>query len=149
MVPFRISFSIELSSGEYMFEYILTLIFIVDIGVNFNTGFYLRGEFISNRNKIAINYLKFWFWIDFIATFPYDLTIDLATGKDNHDDIVTDTPQLLRIFKGMRFLRMLKLMRLVKIRTILIKMEYLITTGELDAALTYFKVTLVVFFTAH
>jgi hyperpolarization activated cyclic nucleotide-gated potassium channel 2 len=150
MVPFHIAFSNTLSDGEHIFEYCITLIFMSDIAVNFNTGFYNRGEYVSNRYAIAKNYLKFWFWIDFIATFPYDIMVDLTTDRDTtDDDVITDTPQLLRIFKGMRFLRMLRLMRLVKIRIILHKLEYLITRSELEIALTYFKVTLVVFFTAH
>jgi hyperpolarization activated cyclic nucleotide-gated potassium channel 2 len=46
--------------------------FLIDIGVNFNTAFYKMGIYVTARCEIAKNYLKFWFWLDFIASFPYD-----------------------------------------------------------------------------
>jgi hypothetical protein len=43
-----------------------------DIIINFNTGIYRNGILITKRWEIAKNYLKLWFWIDFIATVPLE-----------------------------------------------------------------------------
>ncbi len=45
--------------------------------------FLIRGLLIIKRKEIAINYLKFWFWIDLVSSFPYDLVIDVNKFKIN------------------------------------------------------------------
>lgn len=39
----------------------------------------IRGDLVYSRKLIALHYLKCWFWIDFVAIFPYDL----IAGEDN------------------------------------------------------------------
>lgn len=70
-VPYRICFDVVLKDGWAIFEFVITLCFITDIVVAFNTGFYSRGSLVMNRREIAKNYLKFWFWLDLMASFPY------------------------------------------------------------------------------
>lgn len=55
--------------------------FMFDIVLNFNLSYYERGDLIVERKLIAINYLKLWFWIDFVAVFPYD---ELLSGDTNN-----------------------------------------------------------------
>jgi len=50
-------------------------VFSLDILLNFNTGVYLDGILSMKREKIVKSYLSFWFWIDLISTFPYDIII--------------------------------------------------------------------------
>ena len=45
--------------------------FMIDIIVTFNTGFYKKGYLVMKRKDIVKNYLKTWFFIDLVATFPY------------------------------------------------------------------------------
>lgn len=78
-IPFSISFDFTISEG---FDIMVDLIFVTDIFLNFNTSYYFNGNPIFNRNKIALNYLKFWFWIDLIASFPYDLITDSSQSKN-------------------------------------------------------------------
>lgn len=52
------------------------VVFAFDILLNFNTGVYLDGTLSMKRERIIKNYLSFWFWIDLISTFPYDIIID-------------------------------------------------------------------------
>jgi len=52
---------------------------MIDIVVNFITVLENDvGELITDRKKIAIAYLKGWFWIDFISCAPIDLMFNLA-----------------------------------------------------------------------
>ena len=53
----------------------MTGFFVLDILLNFNTAFYEKGFIVTNRFKIAINYLKLWFWLDLISTIPYDVIV--------------------------------------------------------------------------
>lgn len=48
---------------------------MLDIFVQFNTGFYKRGNLIYNRTEICKNYIKSWFLIDLLASFPYNYVI--------------------------------------------------------------------------
>lgn len=71
----------------------VNLIFYLDIIVTFNTAFYAKGNLvweknniikISSRKKIAINYLKFWFWLDLLASFPYVEFAELSISDENN-----------------------------------------------------------------
>lgn len=48
---------------------------MLDIFVQFNTGFYSQGKLINLRKKIIVNYIKSWFLIDLVASFPYNWVI--------------------------------------------------------------------------
>lgn len=50
----------------------LPIFFSMDIILNFNTGYISERQMVSNRRMIAAQYMKFWFWIDLVATFPFD-----------------------------------------------------------------------------
>lgn len=76
-IPLLISFEFEVSST---FSIISTTLFSIDILLNFNTGVYLEGKLNMERREILKDYLSFWFWIDFISTFPYDIIMDESTS---------------------------------------------------------------------
>jgi len=73
VVPFRICFNLESSTD--VFDTILDIMFIVDIVINFNTGFTRKGMVIMNRTKVTVDYLKTWFIFDVIASFPYNYLV--------------------------------------------------------------------------
>lgn len=49
--------------------------FITDILVCFNTGTYIDGTLSMRRKEITLQYIKTWFFLDVLASFPYDLMI--------------------------------------------------------------------------
>ena len=71
VIPFRLCFNEDAVGGMYIFESIIDCIFLVDITISFNTGFYQKGYLVMKRRDIVINYMKTWFLIDLIASFPY------------------------------------------------------------------------------
>jgi hypothetical protein len=83
MIPFRISFADE--SDEFNFleqiDPIFDFIFLFDIVLNFNTGVYVKGMPTFRRKIIAITYLKLWFWLDILSSFPYSTVITSITRK--------------------------------------------------------------------
>jgi len=62
--------------------------FAVDIVFAFNTGYYKNGVLILNRKLIIIDYVKQWFLMDLISTFPYSLVIELAMHSENDSENV-------------------------------------------------------------
>lgn len=52
-------------------DWVVTVLFGCDIVVTFFTAFHNKHkELVTNRCLIARRYLRFWFWIDVIATLP-------------------------------------------------------------------------------
>jgi hypothetical protein len=45
----------------------------MDIFINFRTGYFEDVEVEMRPHKMVQNYLKFWFWIDAIGAFPFEL----------------------------------------------------------------------------
>jgi hyperpolarization activated cyclic nucleotide-gated potassium channel 2 len=68
-IPFKISFNVDISDT---WDTIVDTIFFMDIALSFNTAYYKDGIPIYSRKKIAINYLKLWFWLDLMASFPHE-----------------------------------------------------------------------------
>ncbi|KAL8622307.1 hypothetical protein ACOMHN_043311 [Nucella lapillus] len=56
-------------------DLIVDIMFIADILVNFRTTYVDNGEVVSDKHKIAVNYVKGWFLIDTIAAIPFDLLL--------------------------------------------------------------------------
>ena len=56
---------------------IVDVLFTVDIIVFFNTSYFEANEYVTDRKRIAKNYLGGWFTLDFIAVFPFDKVIRL------------------------------------------------------------------------
>lgn len=54
---------------------IIDFLFVSDLIINFRTTFINQktGEEIYNTKKIRMHYIKGRFWIDFLATVPFDV----------------------------------------------------------------------------
>mmetsp|Transcript_26220 Transcript_26220/g.46851 ORF Transcript_26220/g.46851 Transcript_26220/m.46851 type:complete len:560 (-) Transcript_26220:1899-3578(-) len=106
-----------------------------------------------NRKLIFFNYMKSWFFIDLIATFPLTWISDGPfTEKSDDDDAGGNAfmaPKLLRLFKIFRFMRILKLLRIAKLTRILMKIEDYISSNFVTNTLIYLKLLVGVFFLAH
>lgn len=75
VVPFRISFDQEAKGDVYYVELMQDIYFMTDILVCFNTGAYIDGNLTMRRKEVIVNYIKTWFCLDVLASFPYDLMI--------------------------------------------------------------------------
>ncbi len=69
----------------------IDLFFIVDIGIyyllsniglNMYTGYYKKGILVMRRRHVMWRYIKTWFFLDLIATFPYSWLLSEATHSD-------------------------------------------------------------------
>lgn len=171
MIPFRLCFNEDAAGGFKVFETIIDVIFLLDIIFSFNTGFYHKGYLVMKRKDIVMNYIKTWFFIDLVASFPYSWFFEISgqteddintasastTDYSNIDSssdgststLLTRTPQLLRLIRIVRFLRFLRLLRVFKLKKLLFKFEEIIMSDTINAILGFFKVITVILFIAH
>ena len=96
------------STWVLVLETIVTLSFALDIIINFNLAYYSpsRQAYCVNRCSIATRYLRTWFLLDFIATFPLEL---LSTGGSS-----TRFARLGRLQRVTRIARLARLMKCSK-----------------------------------
>ena len=83
-IPFKIAFTDEVDgSFDFGFEIFIVVVFCTDIMLTFNTAVFneLTGLLITDRWQIARRYLKFWFWVDLLSSFPFDLIISEVDGS--------------------------------------------------------------------
>lgn len=142
IIPFTIAFTVDISftsSADLCFM----IYFFFDIILSLNTAFYSSGDLVDSRREIIKNYLKFWFWIDFFSTFPYDLIYNEVEFKAKN---MSAAPQLLRILK---FYRILRLLRLAKLKKLFMQIEEYINSEALTNFLTVLRLVIYAFFITH
>ena len=76
-IPYRTAFisSYDLSYFDYL-DMFTEVIYVLDIFFNFFTAYTdMDDHLVEDLNKIACSYLYFWFWIDFVSSFPYQILV--------------------------------------------------------------------------
>jgi len=109
-VPIRVGFDIEPPTNAFSFlEIIFNLCFIADMVLNFVTAQRVKGVLVTDHKRIALIYLQSWFWIDLVASFPFDI---INTSHEEGSDAlkVNKLFRILRIFKLLRLLRLGRVM---------------------------------------
>ena len=77
ILPYRVCFVDDYSSFYYYFEYIMNIVFGLDILVSLLSAYYDEDNVLVTSNKyIAVEYLKGWFLIDVISVIPINDIID-------------------------------------------------------------------------
>ena len=87
MIPYNLCFGVHPEGFMVFFDALIDCFFMLDICklqssitfvvINFNTGFYRKGVVVMKRRDIIFNYLKTWFWLDLLASFPYNWVFNL------------------------------------------------------------------------
>ena len=75
IMPFNLSFQdFGTDDNWYYIDTIIDFSFVTDLIVNMFSAFIdEEGKLITSNRKIVIHYLKGWFIIDLIASFPFNL----------------------------------------------------------------------------
>lgn len=102
----RICFEAEAEGATWVFEASMSVLFMVDLCLSFNTGYFDNGIWELDRKKIAVKYLKGWFWIDAPSSVPVELIELFMDGGDTGSIAAF---RVLRLARLMRLLRMLKM----------------------------------------
>eukprot|EP00911_Craspedida_sp_UC1_P002578 UC1_evm1s1911 len=113
-VPMLIAFYTEncVGSSWFVIWCVVDFFFLLDIGFNFRTGI-ATGDgdvIILDKLVIARRYLRGWFFIDLVSSFPFDLfVLTLTEGECSGDS------QYLKASRAIRFLRITKLLSLLRL----------------------------------
>ncbi|CAD8198985.1 unnamed protein product [Paramecium pentaurelia] len=163
ILPVEISFNVE-STFLDDFNLFSLAVFTLDIFINFNTAFQHKGQYVFDRSLIVQNYLKMWFWIDVVSTFPFDLIVEAATSSvvqvDEDEltqeqskvqkDSLVQTMKLLRILKFFRLIKIIRLLRVLKLKQLFAKLEdYIDISGSVITIYQLLKLTFIMLFVAH
>eukprot|EP00066_Takifugu_rubripes_P008983 XP_003975568.1 PREDICTED: potassium voltage-gated channel subfamily H member 2-like [Takifugu rubripes] len=84
-------------------DFIVDIMFIVDIVINFRTTYVNSNEeVVTQSSLIAVHYFKGWFLIDMVAAIPFDLLIFRSADE---------TTTLIGLLKTARLLRLVRVAR--------------------------------------
>ena len=84
--------------------------FVVDLGLGFVTGYRRGAEVVMDLRLIALNYLRGWFWVDFISCIPVDQLVAFYEGVAEGSGFRT-----LKLLRVVRLVRLVKLARITKL----------------------------------
>lgn len=87
-------------------ELVLEIIFVVDIVLNFRTGFLRNGVHERSPRKIKERYMRTWFFVDALASTPLDMTIGATLDQS--------TRRGLLLLRWLQMARLLRVGRLLK-----------------------------------
>lgn len=126
LIPYRICFDQIADPEEFIFWFdrIIDLLFLVDVGINFYTG-YVRtsdGQVELQPYKVKLNYLKGWFWLDLPASIPWELVIlaifagdsSLTSTKTGESAQLLKSTKTLKVARYIRFVKLVKVLRLCR-----------------------------------
>lgn len=104
-IPFYIGFEITLTNPILAVEVLITVVFSLDILINFNTSYIDRDteKVVVRRRHIALHYLQTWFFLDFFSTFPFDLLIH---SMQEHATSALAAIRLVRVFRLIRVVKL-------------------------------------------
>ena len=112
VIPLRVGFDITPNTDANKFDDFITAMFGFDIIIQFNSLYYdVKAEqWVSNRFQIARHYLmSMWFWIDLLATIPFDrIIVSLTTVSSTSSS--SNQLGLIRLIRILRLFRIMKLL---------------------------------------
>lgn len=113
-IPLQVAFKPPAMSKLYfrLINSVVDICFVIDLVITFRTTYIHQktGNEIINPRTIAKDYLKGRFWIDFLATFPFDLIGELILGSSQASAL-----RLFSLFKLVRVLRLNRLITVMKV----------------------------------
>jgi len=150
VVPLRIGFGIEAGPGTagFVIDIMVDLLFFGDMVINFRTVIVLENGTCETSSKaIATKYLKGWFVLDFMSTFPFDHVGAAVAAAGDGGGGDNSSLRSLKVIRVLRLLRLVKILRLAKLARIVTMLE-----DDYDlspAAVRMFKLGFQMTFVAH
>eukprot|EP00444_Apocalathium_aciculiferum_P033064 CAMPEP_0183478936 /NCGR_PEP_ID=MMETSP0370-20130417/170784_1 /TAXON_ID=268820 /ORGANISM="Peridinium aciculiferum, Strain PAER-2" /LENGTH=229 /DNA_ID=CAMNT_0025671917 /DNA_START=34 /DNA_END=720 /DNA_ORIENTATION=+ len=120
LTPFELIFlSCEATPAAFAtIGIVSTLFWCADMCLNFTTGYIDKDRLVMNRGLSVRRYLHFWFWIDLVATIPFDLILWAAVeGLYPKFFSMARLAKISKVLKTVRFLKMFRALRAVRSMT--------------------------------
>lgn len=114
VVPFQVAFINHDSDFATILNYLVDLLFGVDIFVNFFSAYEMRNQKKEIRlKKIAYEYLTGWFFLDLLATFPTQMILE-SEEKNQGVNKLARLARIPRLYRLTRVIRIFKIFKLFK-----------------------------------
>eukprot|EP00603_Paraphysomonas_imperforata_P015122 CAMPEP_0114457472 /NCGR_PEP_ID=MMETSP0104-20121206/4180_1 /TAXON_ID=37642 ORGANISM="Paraphysomonas imperforata, Strain PA2" /NCGR_SAMPLE_ID=MMETSP0104 /ASSEMBLY_ACC=CAM_ASM_000202 /LENGTH=1284 /DNA_ID=CAMNT_0001630019 /DNA_START=112 /DNA_END=3966 /DNA_ORIENTATION=+ len=110
VVPLRLGFHIVSRGASAHFDIFIDICFGIDMLLTFFTAYEVDSIMIVDHKKICKNYLKSWFTIDFMSTFPFDVVIPYLL-----EGISPGALRSIKLVRALRLFRLLKLFRVARL----------------------------------
>lgn len=112
MTPFQLIFcdNFQTPRGIEVMSYVINAFFACDVVLNFNTGYIDGDTMIMQRRLIISNYVRSWFFVDLLATVPWDLILMSLGGVMTMGKM----GKASRTLKAVRYLKMARLVKLMR-----------------------------------
>lgn len=120
VAPIRAAFDLETEclGVAFWIDVLIDLFFITDVVLNFRTAYYTRSGVREERpGKMALHYLKGWFFIDFISCLPVQYVACMVQDSEEGGEAGAQ----VRVLKILRLARLSKMLRLARIKRIVSK----------------------------
>ena len=115
LVPYMTIFIDNPGKGFiFYFDIIVDILYIVDLVLNFFMAYEDADKKLETRFRyIAVNYLRSWFFLDFLSCIPFQYIEIDSSGEGGVGDL-GKILKLPRMYKMIKILRLFKLVRLMK-----------------------------------
>ena len=78
-IPLSIVFNLTARAAFSLSSWLIAVVFIIDIIVNFNTAFQAGGKTVTDRKAVSLKYIRSWFGIDLAAALPVGLLLTMLS----------------------------------------------------------------------
>jgi len=117
IVPFKVCFVEKTPDPEFIFDLFVDLSFAIDIVLTFFTAIEVsEGVITVDKKKIAMLYIKSWFFIDVFTTIPFQIGEKMGdqTGGNGGNSKALRLARLPRLYRLLRIFRLFKLLKVMK-----------------------------------
>jgi hypothetical protein len=99
-VPIKVGFAEKDGVEMILFDTFVDLCFLTDLVIQFFLAFERAdGTYEIRHDKLAVRYLKMWFWIDFFSSIPTQILELIQDDKVEINDIRLEQAKWLRVFR--------------------------------------------------
>ncbi|CAG9312111.1 unnamed protein product [Blepharisma stoltei] len=121
-IPVFIFFVIQVEGDWIYVEFVVQILFVMDIFVTVNTGYFYKGALVMIRTMMAKQYAERWLFLDLMSSFPW---VWLLTGSVFEDQQISfsETKNSFSSIKLSRLVRFLKLLKVFKMEKILLDID--------------------------
>lgn len=147
-VPFRLGMDHQAKGYWWFVEVMVSLVFIADIVLSFQTAVLEGDRFVLDRKLIRASYLRGWFTVDLLSSMPMEL-VDLVAQLlfPQPDENGPQGGSVNRLLRALRLVRLLRVLRLLKIQSYINLLEDALSINL--QLIQLFKVTSGLVYLAH
>jgi hypothetical protein len=139
-LPLYIAFGVEEHDLLRLLDRMVDCVFMLDVLLNFFTGYTDRGVLIMDQSAVAAKYCRSWLALDLLSSLPMDLI--LSPRKTMLSGGASDS--LLRLHS---LVRLLKITRIVRFQRIMQRLQLVLYVK--NSFLTVFSIAMVFLFYTH